>query len=53
MWQQFYGDNARSFLKGVSVLENSLKSEEFQAELDKFNIKHIKIPLYSAWRGSA
>ena len=47
--QYLYSDNAKSFLKGGSILENSLHSEEFRAELDKCNIKHIKIPLYSAW----
>ena len=51
--QYLYSDNAKSFLKGGSILENSLHSEEFRAELDKCNIKHIKIPLYSAWVGSA
>ena len=48
-----YSDNAKSFLKGGSILENSLHSDEFQAELDKCNIKHVKIPLYSAWVGAA
>lgn len=51
--QYLYSDNAKSLLKGGSILENSLQSEEFQSELDKCNIKHIKIPLYSAWVGSA
>ena len=50
--QYIYSDNAKSFSRGGAVLENSLKSEEFKAELDKCNIKHMKIPLYSAWRGS-
>ena len=50
--QYSYSDNAKSFLKGGSILENSLHSEEFRVELDKCNIKHIKIPLYSAWVGS-
>ena len=51
--QYLYSDNAKSFLKGGSILENSLHSDEFKAELDKCNIKHVKIPLYSAWVGSA
>ena len=51
--QYLYSDNAKSFLKSGNILENSLHSEEFRAELDKCNIKHIKIPLYSAWVGSA
>ena len=48
-----YSDNAKSFVKGGSVLEQSLKSEEFQEELNRCNIKHVRIPLYSAWVGSA
>ena len=51
--QYLYSDNARQFKKGGCILENSLKSAEFQAELEKCNIKHVKIPLYSAWVGSA
>ena len=51
--QYLYSDNAKSSLKGGSILENSLHSEEFQAELDKCKIKRIKIPLYSAWVRSA
>ncbi|XP_068229586.1 uncharacterized protein [Palaemon carinicauda] len=51
--QYLYSDNAKSFLKGGSILERSLESQEFQSELSKCNIKHIKIPLYSAWVGSA
>ena len=48
-----YSDNAKAFLKGGSVLETSLQSKEVQEELEKINIKHVKIPLYSAWIGSA
>ena len=51
--QYIYSDNAKSFLKGGLILENALQSQEFEAELEKCNIKHIKIPIYSAWIGSA
>ena len=51
--QYLYSDNAKQFLKGGSILENSLQSQEFQEELSNCNIKHIRIPLYSAWVGSA
>ena len=51
--QYLYSDNARQFIKGGCILENSLKSKEFQSELERCNTKHIKIPLYSAWIGSA
>ena len=48
-----YSDNAKTFLKGGSILNEALKSSEFIEELEKHNIKHIKIPLYSAWVGAA
>ena len=51
--EYLYSDNAKSFLKGGIILENALRSKEFQEELEKCNIKHIKIPVYSAWLGSA
>ena len=51
--QYLYSDNAKSFIKGGSILENSLQSQEFQNEMEKCNIKHIRIPLYSAWVGAA
>ena len=51
--QYLYSDNAKSFLKGAMILENALKSNEVKEELEKCNIKHIKIPVYSAWVGSA
>ena len=40
------------FLKGSQVLQLSLNSEEFNEELRKCRIKHIRISLYSAWVGS-
>ena len=51
--QYLYSDNARTFIKGGCILESSLTSTEFQAELNKCNIKHVRIPLYSAWVGAA
>ena len=48
-----YSDNAKAFLKGGNILESSLQSKEVQEELEKINIKHVKIPLYSAWIGAA
>ena len=51
--QYLYSDNAKAFLKGGSILEQSLQSKEVKEELEKINIKHVKIPLYSAWVGSA
>ena len=51
--EYLYSDNAKSFLKGGMILENALKSKEFEEELEKCNIRHIRIPVYSAWVGSA
>jgi hypothetical protein len=48
-----YSDNAKSFIKGGNMLKNCLKSDEFQQELTNHNIKHVRIPLYAAWVGSA
>ena len=47
--QILYSDNAKTFLKGGNILENSLQAKEFQDELEKLDIRDIKIPLYSAW----
>ena len=47
--QILYSDNAKTFKKGGSILENSLQAKEFQDELER----HIRISLYSAWVGSA
>ena len=51
--QYLYSDNAKTFLKGGCILQESLQSKEFKSELERCNIKHIKIPLYSAWVGAA
>ena len=41
------------FIKGGSILESSLLAKEFQDELERLDIRHIRIPLCSAWVGSA
>ena len=51
--EYLYSDNAKSFLKGGIMLDNALSSKDFLEEMEKCNIKHIKIPVYSAWVGSA
>ncbi|XP_076038610.1 uncharacterized protein LOC143023849 [Oratosquilla oratoria] len=48
-----YSDNARSFVKGGDILERTLESNEFLDELSKNKIKHVRIPVYSAWVGAA
>ena len=47
--QILYSDNAKTFIKRGSILESSLQAKEFQDELEKLDIRHIRIPLYSAW----
>jgi hypothetical protein len=47
-----YSDNAKSFLAGGMLLEQSLGSSEFAEHFDKDLIRHVKIPLYSAWVGA-
>ncbi|XP_068215542.1 uncharacterized protein [Palaemon carinicauda] len=47
--QYLNSDNAKTFIKGGNILETSLKSKEFLDEMEKCQIKHIRIPLYSAW----
>ncbi|XP_068229548.1 uncharacterized protein [Palaemon carinicauda] len=51
--QYLYSDNAKTFIKEGNILETSLKSNEFLDEMEKCQIKHIRIPLYSAWVGAA
>ena len=48
-----YSDNGCSFLQAMGILANSYSNNEFDDRLLKNNIKHVKIPLYSAWVGSA
>ena len=48
-----YSDNAKTFLLGGKTLAASLKSSEFEEHMQEHNIKHITIPVYSAWMGAA
>ena len=50
--QILYCNNVKTFIKGGSILENSLQAKEFQDEFERLDIRHIRIPLYSAWVGS-
>ena len=47
-----YSDNAKSFIAGGDLLENAFSSSAFSDHFDIYNIKHIKIPVYSAWVGA-
>lgn len=48
-----YSDNAKSFIVAGELLSNITQTEEFSEYLRKFSIKHIRIPVYSAWIGSS
>ena len=47
-----YSDNAKSFIAGVDIMKEVFKASDFQEKFSKHNIKHIRIPAYSAWVGS-
>ena len=47
-----YSDNAASFKKGDKFLLKSFNSSLFSDHLQTNNIRHVYIPLYSAWVGS-
>ena len=47
-----YSDNARSFISGVNVMEKVFTSDEFQEKFGVYDIKHVRIPVYSPWVGA-
>ena len=47
-----YSDNAKSFIAGCDVMKEIFLASEFCEHYSKYNIKHIRIPAYSAWVGS-
>ena len=47
-----YSDNAKSFIAGCDVMKEIFLASEFCEQYSKYNIKHIRIPAYSAWVGS-
>ena len=47
-----YSDNAWTFVAGVNILESAMVTDEFSKHFHNFNIKHIRIPAYTAWVGS-
>ena len=47
-----YSDNAKSFVAGINFMQEVFLSSEFNEKFSKYNIKHIRIPVYSAWVGS-
>ena len=47
-----YSDNARSFVSGGLTLDQALECDEYKAHFQNYEIKHIRIPVYSAWVGA-
>ena len=47
-----YNDNARSFISGCNLVEEAFACSEFSENFQIYNIKHIRIPIYSTWVGS-
>jgi len=50
---KIYSDNASTFLQSIGILAESEIENEFTDFLVKNSIRHVRIPLYSAWVGSA
>ena len=48
-----YSDNASTFSQATKVLNSSNVDDPLTEYLEKNSIKHVKIPVYSAWIGSA
>ena len=47
-----YSGNAKSFIAGAEILQKALVCREYKANFDAFDIRLVKIPLYSAWVGA-
>ena len=47
-----YSDNAKSFVAGCVALQQALISNEYKEHFESYDIKHIRIPLFSAWVGA-
>jgi len=48
-----YSDNANYFLQAMGIIAESSSDNMFSDYLIKNNIRHLRIPLYSAWVGAA
>ena len=48
-----YTDNASNYLSAGRILNESNFDDPMASYLERNGIKHIKIPLYSAWMGAA
>ena len=47
-----YSDNQSTFLQGMGIINKSYATDDFTIYLQRCNIKHRRIPIYSAWIGS-
>ena len=47
-----YSDNVSTFLQAMGIIANATIDNDFTAFLIKNNIRHLTIPLYSAWAGT-
>ena len=48
-----YSDNAPSFTQAAKFLNKSFSDDHVTEVMSRNNIKHVQIPLYSAWFGSS
>ena len=47
-----YSDNAWSSVSGGLTLDQALECDDYKAHFQNYEIKHIRIPVYSAWVGA-
>ena len=47
-----YSNNAKTFIAGAEILQKALVSNEYKAKYDVFDIRHVKILLYSTRVGA-
>ena len=47
-----YSDNAKSFISGVNIMDKVFTSNVFKERFGVYDIKHIRIPVYSPWVGA-
>jgi len=48
-----YSDNASTFIQALGILSETSLDNDFSDYMLKYGIKHVRIPLYAAWVGSA
>ena len=48
-----FSDNASTFMHSMKLIGDCQVNDDFEQYLVKNNVKHITIPVYSAWQGSS